>query len=170
MNDGKAVPDGYASVGKWARGKLPYSERPRWLAPAPAVSGQIPPVTEPVSQPAAKGQLRNIQLRLHANGADSVALIAPKDADIRAAGVDGSMRPFDRSAKKQKYYPTCFGRSCDGLTLKILAGTEKPIEFTFVGVRRGLPSTASPLIAARPKNARPQYLPDQTLTVSRIKL
>ena len=170
VNDGKAVPDGYASVGKWTRGKLPYSERPRWLAPAPAVSGQIPPVTEPVSQPAAKGQLRTIQLRLHANGADSVALIARKDADIRAAGVDGSMRPFDRSAKKQKYYLTCFGRGCDGLTLKIVAGTEKPIEFTLVGVRRALPSTAGPLIAARPKNARPQYLPDQTLTVSRIKL
>jgi len=170
VNDGKALPDAYAAVGKWTRGKLPYSDRPRWLAPAAAVSGQIPPVAEPVSQPVAKDKLRAIQLRIHANGADSVALIAPKEADIRAAGVDGSMRPFDRSAKKQKYYLTCFGRSCDGLTLKIVAGTEKPIEFTLVGVRRGLPSTASPLIAARPKNARPQYLPDQMLTVSRIKL
>jgi len=170
VNDGKPVPDAYASVGKWTRGKLPYSDRPRWLAAAPTISAQTPPTVEPVPQPAAQGKLRTIQLRLHANGADSIGLIADKDSDIRAAGVDGSMRPFDRSAKKQKYYLTCFGRSCDGLTLKIVAGTEKPIELTLVGVRRGLPSTAAPLVANRPKNARPQYLPDQTLTVSRIKL
>lgn len=170
VNDGKPVPDAYAAVGKWTRGKLPYSDRPRWLAQAPAISGQTPPTAEPVPQPAAQGKLRTIQLKLHANGADSIGLIAGKDSDIRAAGVDGSMRPFDRSARKQKYYLTCFGRSCDGLSLKIVAGTEKPIEFMLVGVRRGLPSSAAPLIAARPKNARPQYLPDQTLTVSRIKL
>ena len=68
------------------------------------------------------------------------------------------------------YYLTGFGRSCDGLTLQIVAGSDKPIVFTLVGARSGLPDSARPLLAARPKNARPQYLPDQTLTFSRIRL
>ena len=103
-------------------------------------------------------------------GTDSIGLIASKDSDIRAAGVDGSMRPFDRSANKQKYYLTCFGRSCDGLNLQIVAGSEKPIEFTLVGVHRGLPDKARLLVAGRPEFARPQYLPDETVTISRITL
>ncbi|HYU94921.1 MAG TPA: M28 family peptidase [Sphingomicrobium sp.] len=164
VNDGKPVP----APGQWTRGKLPHSERPRWLLPAPAIDGLTPPTAD--STVAANGQTRTISLVLHANGADSVGLIAPKDADIRAAGVDGSMRPFDRSAKKQKYYLTCSGRSCDGLTLQIVAGSNKPIEFMLVGARSVLPDRARPLLAARPQNARPQYLSDQTLTFSRIRL
>jgi hypothetical protein len=168
VNDGKPVP----APGRWTRGKLPHSERLRWLLPAPPIAGLAAPTAEPAAQPAspATGKPRTITVTLRANGADSVGLIAPKDADIRAAGVDGSMRPFDRSAKQQKYYLTCFGRSCDGLTLHIVAGSEKPIEFMLVGARYGVPDSARPLLAARPQNARPQYLPDQTLTFSRIRL
>ena len=167
VNDGKAV----AAAGEWTRGKLAHSDRPRWLQPAPAIAGLAAPAAEAAADPiAATGKPRTITVVLRANGADSIGLIAPKEADIRAAGVAGSARPFDRSAKKQKYYLTCFGRSCDGLTLQIVAGNEKPIEFTLVGTRRGLPQSAKPLLAARPVNARPQYLPDQTLTFSRIRL
>ena len=80
-------------------------------SPAPAPAGR--PIGLAASREGASRRIIGCGCR--ANGADSVGLIAPKDADIRAAGVDGSMRPFDRSAKKQKYYLTCFGRSCDGL-------------------------------------------------------
>jgi hypothetical protein len=163
VNDGAPVP----APGRWARGKLPHSERLRWLTPAPAIAELTPPTAD--STVDAKGRTRTINLVLHPNGADSVGLIAPKDADIRAAGVDGSIRPFDRSAKKQKYYLTCFGRSCDGLTLHIVSGSDKPIEFMLVGARSVLPDSARPLLAARPQNARPQYLPDQTLSFSRIR-
>ena len=162
VNDGKAVP----AAGKWTRGKLPHSDRPRWLLPAPPIAGLSPPTADVTYDRDA----RTITLVLHANGADSIGLIAPKDAEIRAAGVQGSMRPFDRSAKQQKYYLTCFGRSCDGLALKIVTGTERPIDFILVGQRSGLPESARSLVAARPENARPQYLPDQTLTFSRLKL
>ena len=172
VNDGKPLPNAYASFGIWARGKLAYSDRPRWLAKAALLDGQEPPTAVPVAEPIAivNGKPRTIRLLLHANGADSVGLIASKESDIRAAGVDGSMRPFDRSASKQKYYLTCFGRSCDGLNLLIVAGSEKPIEFTLVGVHRGLPDVARPLVAGRPEFARPQYLPDETVTISRITL
>ena len=168
VNDGKPV----VAPNQWTRGKLPHSDRLRWLAPAPPIAGLTPPTVQVVAKPTdrTEGKPRTITVVLHANGADNVGLIAPKDADIRAAGVDGSIRPFDRSAKKQKYYLTCIGRSCQVLTLRIVAGSDKPIPFTLVGARSGLPPSAAPIIAARPKNARPQYLPDQTLTFSQIKL
>ena len=164
VNDGAAVP----ASGNWVRGKLPFSDRMRWLSPAPAIAG----VTAPAATSAmlANGAERTITVTLRTNGADSVGLIAPKDADIRSAGVDGSMRPFDQAAKKQKYYLTCFGRSCDGVTLQIVTHGKAPIAVTLVGVRHGLPASAQPLVAARPLNARPQYLPDETVTVSHIKL
>ena len=44
------------------------------------------------------------------------------------------------------------------------------VEFTLAGSRRGLPEVARPLLSDRPRNARPQYAPDSTLTVSRIRL
>jgi len=166
VNDGAPIP----APGHWTRGKLPHSERLRWLLPSPAIAGLAGPTAQPEPVSPGTGHPRTISVTLRANGADSVGLIAPKDADIRAAGVAGSMRPFDRSAKQQKYYLTCFGRSCDGLTLQIVTGSDKPIEFMLVGARRGLPDSARPLLAARPGNARPQYLPDQTVTFARIRL
>ena len=169
VNDGKRVLHAGRS---WTRGKLAHSDRLRWLAPAPPIAGLTPPTVQLSGRPSPpeKAKPRTIRLVLHANGADSVGLIASKDADIRAAGVAGSMRPFDRSAKAQKYYLTCFGRSCDGMILNIVAGSDKPIEFTLVGAKSGLPASGLPIIAARPNNARPQYLPDQTLTFSKIRL
>ena len=162
VNDGAPVPAG----GKWTRGKLPHSDRLRWLLPAPAIGG----LSAPTADVTYERDARTIRLVLHANGADSIGLIAPKDAGIRAAGVEGSMRPFDRSAKQQKYYLTCFGRSCDGVALQIVTGNERPIDFILVGQRSGLPESAKALLAARRGNARPQYLPDQTLTFSRLKV
>jgi len=159
VNDGKPVP----APGKWTRGKLAYSDRLRWLAPMEIVAGPAPTLE-------AIRTGRTIRLVLHANGADSISLVAPEKADIRAAGVEGFVRPLDPSAKKQKYYVGCSGRSCDGLKLEIEAGNDKPIMFTLVGAYRSLPPSAGPLVAARPKNARPQYLPDETLTLSQIRL
>jgi hypothetical protein len=163
VNDGAPVP----APGQWKRGKLPYSDRLRWLTPAPALAGLAPPAVQ--TSIATRDGTRTISVTLRTNGWDNVGLIAPKDSEIHSAGVDESMRPFDWSAKQQKYYLTCFGRSCDGVTLRIAAGS-KPIVFTLIGQRSGLPESAQPLVKARPANARPQYLPDQTLVVSRIRL
>jgi hypothetical protein len=45
-----------------------------------------------------------------------------------------------------------------------------PLAFTVVGSRSGLPRSAKPLLDERPQFARPQYLPDSTLTISRVAL
>ena len=43
INDGAPLPDAYRTAGKWNRGKLPFSDRPRWLAAAPADPGAPAP-------------------------------------------------------------------------------------------------------------------------------
>ena len=77
---------------------------------------------------------------------------------------------IDQSAKGEKYYFQCFGRSCDGLNLQINVANSDQIEFTLVGATPGLPPGAKPLVDARPQFARPQYTPDETVTISRVWL
>jgi hypothetical protein len=169
LNDGKALPFDFWRGLEWQRGKLPYSEKQRWLADAAPVPGLQPPTVEVIANTANK-VARTVTIRIHSNGADSIGLLAPKDADIRYAGVEGFVRPLDLSTKNQKYLLHCFGRSCDGATLRFVTGTQQPIEFTVIGTRFGLPSAAAPLVAARPRNARPQYAPDETITLSQVWL
>jgi hypothetical protein len=168
INDHAALPPAYRRSGLWRWAKLPYSKRERWLSAAPAVTRMSPPTATPID--IAKGRQRIVRLLLRTNGADSVTLVAPENADIRFAGVEGFVRPIDRSVKEDKYYLQCFGRSCDGQAMTILIGNPKPVELTIVGSRSGLPPSAARLIAARPKFARPQYSPDATITVSRLRI
>ncbi len=167
--NGKArLPDAYRAAGDWRWAKLDHSDGERWVADAPpATTG--PPAIEPVAT-LRSGSERTIRLRLRPNGAERLVLIAPEDARIRAAGTGGFVRPIDAAAEDGKYVISCFGRSCDGMVLDIVTGQPKPIEFTLVGSRRGLPQSAAPLVAARPRFARPQYAPDQTIVFTRTKL
>ena len=95
------------------------------------------------------GSERTLIVRLNANGNDRVGLIAPEDARIRSAGVDGFVRPIDQN-ESGKYLIDCFGRSCDGATLQLTIGQLKPIQFLVLGSKAHLPASAAPLIAARP--------------------
>lgn len=167
VNDGTAVPAAYSAVGKWTRGKLAFSDRTRWLAAAPGVAGLAPPTVELVaSTPVPKGRI--VTFRIHSNGAERLVLIGAKDAQIRSAGVAGFDRPIDSKAEG-KYQLACSGRGCDGLTMQFTTAQPR-VELTLIGSRSGLPQSAQRLIAGRPKSARPQYLPDETLTVSKIRL
>jgi hypothetical protein len=109
-------------------------------------------------------------LRLRANGAERLALIAPDAARIRATGVRGYVRPIDAAADDGKYTIACSGRSCDGIDLVIVQGKAKPTVFTLIGIRSALPPSGQSLIAARPTFARPQYAPDQTIAFTRVRL
>jgi len=167
VNDGSPLPEAYASIGKWTRGKLPFSDCVRWLAAAPGVAGLTAPTVELVaSTPVPTGRI--VTFRIHSNGAERLVLIGAKDAQIRSAGVADFDRPIDPKAEG-KYQLACLGRGCDGLTMQFTTAQPR-LELTLVGSRSGLPQSAQPLIAGRPKFARPQYLPDETLTVSKIRL
>jgi hypothetical protein len=168
VNDLAPLPPAYGRLGQWRMDKPAYSQRNRWMSAAPAVADIKPPTVTLVA--AANGPPRMVKLRLRTNGADSITFIAPEDADIRSAGVDGFVRPIDRSVKEDKYYLQCFGRSCDGQTMTIVIGNPAAVEFMVVGSRAGLSPNAAPLVGIRPKLSRPQYSPDSTITFSRLKI
>jgi hypothetical protein len=168
LNDGAPLPDAFRSVGRWKRGKLGFSDRPRWIATAPTDSAAKAPSVQLIST-VRNGEERTLLLRLSANGNEHVNLLAPQDARIRTAGVAAFVRPVD-SSENGKYSIDCFGRSCDGLTLQLTTGQMKPIEFLVLGGRAPLPPSASPLLAARPRFARPQYNRDEAMAFTRVRL
>ncbi|HEX6072378.1 MAG TPA: M28 family peptidase [Sphingomicrobium sp.] len=169
LNGGVPLPEAYRTGARWTWGKLPYAEPKRWLAPAPAAPDSKAPSVE-VLEARRNGAERSLTIRLRSNGANRISLVAPQDARIRSAGVEGFVRPIDSAAEDGKYIVSCSGRSCDGMTLEIRTGSTKPFDLILAGVRSGLPPSAGPLIAARPKFARPQYAPDQTIAFTRVKL
>ena len=169
LNDGTDLPRAYSKVGQWKRGKLPFSDRQRWMAPAPALAGIQPPSVEPLEILQSGGE-RRIRVRLKTNGFERVLLVAPEEANIRTAGAAGFVRPITDQDNGGRFNISCTGRSCDGLELVIDAATSKRIAFTIIGSRNGLPASAAPLLRGRPANARPQYVPDETMAVAHVNL
>jgi Peptidase family M28 len=169
LNDEARLPAAYSSFGPWRLGKLDFSERQRWLAKAPAFPAASPPKLQ-VLEALNHGSERNIRLRLHANGAERILLVAPAEAHIRTAGIDGFVRPIASADSSGRFTISCTGRSCEGAELSIDLDSAKPVTFTVVGARNGLPPSAAPLMRARPQFARPQYTPDETVTVAHVKL
>ncbi len=167
-NDGAPLPKGFGGETRWRRGKLPNIDAQRWLTPAAAIAGLQPPKLRIVGRThSSKG--RTVAFRIEANGAQSVTLIAAKDAQLLSAGSGDFVRPFD-GRSNGRFFIECSGRSCDGATMQFTTARKGPIALTLVGSTRGLPETARPLLEGRPQNARPQYAPDSTLTVSRLAL
>jgi hypothetical protein len=166
LNDSAPLHNGFA--GQWKRGELPFSDRPRWISSAPADPAAKAPSVQLLSQVTA-GDQRTLTLRLGANGNERVELIAPADARIRSVGFTGFVRPIDRT-EAGKYFIDCFGRSCDGVTLQFTTGKLKPIQFLVLGSKAPIPASAEPLIAARPRFARPQYNRDEIISFARVNL
>jgi hypothetical protein len=162
-NDGAPVPFDAA----WERTEMPYTARRRWAAPAPPIPVTVPSVTLVEQAPVQSG--RRIRLRLALNGAESIALIAPPEARLQAAGAAAFLQRFGEGAEKDKYAVRCAGRACDGVEIDIVLGTADPVDFTIVGTRSGLPPAASALVRARPATARPQYGPDATIAIGRAR-
>jgi len=162
-NDGAPVP--FAAA--WERTEMPYTTRRRWAAPAPAVWLPPPSISLLAQQPVPGG--RRLRLRVALNGSESVALIAPPDARLQAAGAGAFLRRFERGRDTDKYYLRCVGRTCDGAVLDVIVGAAQPIEFTIVGSRAGAPRIAAPLVRARPATARPQYGPDAAIAIGHAR-
>jgi hypothetical protein len=166
LNDGAPLPREFG--GHWKRGKLPFSDRPRWFIQAPVDPAARAPDVQLISEVRA-GNERTLILRLNANGNERVELVAPSDSKIRSAGVQGFVRPIDQS-EDGKYFIDCFGRSCDGATLQLTTGQLTPVEFLVLGGKAPLPPTAAPLLAARPRFAHPQYNRDESIAFATRRL
>ncbi|MCW3797039.1 M20/M25/M40 family metallo-hydrolase [Sphingomonas sp. BN140010] len=169
VNDRKALPAAWRRFGDWRLGTVEaLGRRQRWIAPAPPVGGLMPARALAVEATSAPGG-RRVQLRIQANGADSVSITAPANANVRALGVPGQVRAVAAKEGSGVYSLTCTGRSCDGQIVELLIGPE-PVQLTVVGTRWALPAAAAPLKAAQPRFARAQYLPDATVLISRLRL
>ena len=169
LNDGASLPNAYQRLGHWNQGKLPFSERRRWFASAPREPGVEPPSVQPIES-IANGNERRIRLRLRSGGAERILLIAPAEAYLRSAGASGFVRPIGSADSDGQFTISCTGRSCDGMELSIDLKSAKPVVFTLVGARNGLPLSADPLVRTRPTFARPQYTPDETVAISHVRL
>jgi hypothetical protein len=163
-NDGAPVP----YDGAWARTEMPYTTRKRWAAPAPAVPVPAPTASIVAQRPVAGGRI--VRLRIAANGAENVTLIAPAAARLWGAAGGGFVARFGANEGGDRYAIRCAGRACDGATIDVAIGTAAPVDLTIVGTRSGLPAAARALVRARPADARPQYAPDSTISLGRIRI
>jgi len=89
---------------------------------------------------------------------------------VLALGLPGEAVPVPASGEPKKAALRCTGRSCEGLVIEALLGDPRPVTVELYSTRFSLPPQAAPLVAARPRNAIPQYAPDSTITRSHVKL
>ena len=160
------LPDKYP--GRWRRGTLPYNGRTRWISKAPLFPSPVAMAKLVSSEPAGKG--RRIRIALSPGGANSVAIRFPESAQVIAIGLPGQAVPVPTEGEPAKPALRCTGRSCEGLVIEAVLGNARPVTAELYSTRFGLPPEAAPLIAARPRNAIPQYAPDSTITRNHVKL
>lgn len=170
VNDRAPLPAAFDRFGRWEQLRLPaLGSRLRWVAPARPEAGLVAPRLLPAGEIRVPGG-RRVLVRLLTNGADSVMLVASDGTRVVAAGAPGQLRRFDPQARDDLATLSCTGRSCDGAVLELQVRGDAPLTLMVLGTRWSLPASAAPLQAARPANARPQYLPDATVLVRRISL
>ena len=99
-----------------------------------------------------------------------MAIRLPESAKVLALGLPGETVQIPKDAEPGKTTLRCAGRSCEGLVIEALLGQSRPVTVELYSTRFGLPRQAAPLVAARPRNAIPQYAPDSTITRSHAKL
>jgi hypothetical protein len=165
-SDGGPLPAAFARFGEPE--KVPWSAGKRRAAPAPVLAAPSPAITVLADRRTPAGRL--LTLRLAANGAEQLVLRGEPDAGVRAARIGGSLARTGKGAAKDPYFVRCVGRSCDGADLDLLVAGAGPLRLTLIGIHSGLPPEAGALVRARPANAQPQYSPDVTIGVAKVRL
>jgi hypothetical protein len=165
-HDGGPVPEAFGRLGRIARNvDVPWSGYRRWSADVqgPALT---PPAVERLSERRLGGN-RLLTFRMRSGGADVVRIVGAKGVRFLAARSGATGRTY---GKEGEAVLRCHGRSCDGTTFDLLIGGTASVDVTLVGSRSGLPAEVQALARSRPATAQPQYVPDTSLAVVRIKL
>jgi Peptidase family M28 len=158
-----------AALGEMEREvEVPWSSYRRWAAEArgPAVP---PPALEGLAVRDVLGN-RLVTFRLRTRGSDVVRLVGPKGTRFLAVRAGGSFRRFGKVDPDEGPVWRCHGRSCDGLEVRLLVAGTAPLDATIVGTRSGLPPEGAALVRGRPDTAQPQYVPDTTVAVGKVRL
>ena len=164
----KQAPLPPAFKGEWTKGTLPYNGRTRWISPARLLPSPVASARLVSSEPVGKG--RRIRIALSPGGGDAVSIRFPESAQVIALGLPDRPVAVPADGLPTKSALRCTGRSCEGLVIEALLGNDRPVTAELYSTRFGLPPEAAPLVAARPRNAIPQYAPDSTVTRSHVKL
>jgi hypothetical protein len=171
-HDGARLPEAFtaAAGGTFEKGvKVPWWSRAgRWAAPAPAVPLPLPSLDQVSSAMTPQG--RRVSYVLRSAGAEKVVIRAEGEAAFRQVRAAGSARTFGKGKEKDEFVLRCEGRSCDGMRFDLLLGSAAPVEAILYGTWSGLPPAAARLVAARPIPSTPQYNPDTTVSVTKIRL
>jgi hypothetical protein len=154
--------------GTWRKNTLPYNGRTRWVSRAPLIATPVATARLVASAPAGHG--RRIRIVLSPGGGDGVSIRFPESAQVLALGLPGGAVSVPANGEPKKAALRCTGRSCEGLVIEALLSNPRPVTVELYSTRFGLPPQAAPLVAARPRNAIPQYAPDSTITRSHMKL
>ncbi|HEX8127207.1 MAG TPA: M20/M25/M40 family metallo-hydrolase [Allosphingosinicella sp.] len=158
-----------AGLGRVERGvEVPWSSYRRWAAGAqgPAVP---PPALEALAGRTV-GANRLVSFRIRPRGADVVRLVGPKGARFLGVRAGGAFRRFGEVDSDEGPVFRCHGRSCEGLEVALLIAGTAPVDATIVGTRSGLPPEGAGLVRGRPGTAQPQYVPDSTVAVGKVRL
>jgi hypothetical protein len=165
-HDRGPLPEPFTAAGNVRRGvDVPWSGYKRW---AVGVSGPAitPPALEGIGERSV-GADRLVTFRLRTHGSDVVRLVGGEGVRFLAVRAGGSTR---RYGEKGEAVLRCHGRSCDGMVFELLIAGQAPAEATVIGSRSGLPREAAAAARGRAATAQPQYVPDSSLAVDRIKL
>ena len=169
VNDGAPLPAAFPALARWERNvEVLWGSARRWTAPAPALPVAAPSLTVLGQRQVAGGRL--MSFRIASAGHDSVILRGPPEARLHSIRAGVFTRWIGRGEADDPYVIRCVGRSCDGAIFEILLGTRTPLDWTLIGSSAALPEAAAPLISARPRLARPQYSPDSTIVLKRVRL
>ena len=167
-HDRGPVPAALSEAGLTKDSEVPWSTYKRWSTDAAAAPAEAPKPERIGETANADGRL--ITLRLQTRGAEVIRLRFPPDAQLKAIQAGTVLRRFGKGGEKEHYVFRCHGRGCDGLTLRLLIGGSAPVEATAIGTHPGLPALARPIVEARPVHAQPQYSPDATYAIGRVRL
>ncbi|HEX4738929.1 MAG TPA: M20/M25/M40 family metallo-hydrolase [Allosphingosinicella sp.] len=168
--DGASLPTGFPGAAGFRSGvEVPWSSAKRRGAPAPALP-LAPPQVVKIAESGTTDGGRLIRLRFASAGADQILLRAEPDSGLVGASVAGSDARFGAGKKTDPFFIRCAGRTCDGAVMDLRVGRPGPLTLTVIGIRFGLPGAAAPLVAARPATSAPQYSPDSSFAVDRIRL
>jgi hypothetical protein len=166
VNDGAPLP---AAFRGFERGvEVPWSGRKRWAAPGPGLALEPPRAEKLAERATPRGRV--LTIRLKANGAGAVLLRAAPEAGLVAVRAGATPVRFGGGRASDDFVLRCAGRSCDGLRIDLLVAGKAPIEATIICVTSGLPGAAAPLVRARPALAEPQYSPDSTIAIGKVRL
>jgi hypothetical protein len=164
----KQAPLPTAFPGHWRKGLLPYNGRTRWIEPAPLVATPVASARVIANEDYGAG--RRVRLLLSPGGGDAIAIRFPEKTKLLAIGLPEGPIPVPARGEPDKPILRCAGRSCEGLIIEAVLRDRAPVVAELFSTRFGLPPQGQALEEARPGNAIPQYSPDETITLTRIRL